>query len=215
MRLRFNIILFFSLLLISSSSKNPKDCQLKIVDQGISVFTCKRNDSDLNSIKATFNSKISPLKYAEIIMDIEHYPEWNQELRGVRVLEKISINKLVYYFEIDAPWPIKDRFGVLSININQNLETGEMTIIQNLEPELMNKKAGLVGIKEYTSILRIVPIEKRINKAELNMIIDPGNNIPAWLINLVTVRIPVNTYTSIFERAEDLNDQATKQHHND
>ncbi len=196
--------LILMLLLLPFVLDAQSNCKFRKTANQISVYTCERNDSNLNSVKATFQLDTTPSQYASIMLDIDKYKEWNLELSNTKIIKLLKNRELIYYFEVDAPWPIKDRFCVLRLKVEQDPTSKVMFITQDIVPEMMSDKNGLVAIKEFHSILTIIPISKNRYEAEFFLKIDPGGVIPDWLTNMVTTRMPIKTYSNIFKRAREL-----------
>lgn len=197
--------LLLGLLLLPIVLVAQSNCKLRKTAKQISVYTCERTDSDLNSVKATFPMETTASLYASIILDIDKYNEWNFEISNTKIIKLVKDRELIYYFEVDAPWPVKDRFGVLHLKVEQDPISKVMFITQDIVPEMMSGKSGFVGLEDFHSIMKIIPISKDRNKAEFFLNIDPGGDIPTWLTNMIITRMPFKTYSNIFNRAKQLN----------
>ncbi|MDH5397358.1 MAG: START domain-containing protein [Cyclobacteriaceae bacterium] len=178
------------------------DCELKKTDQGISVYFCDRDSSDLKALGAVFEVEATLEQYAATVLNVEEYPSWNFEAKNPRILKQISDTELIYYAEADAPWPVTDRYLVLHLKVDQDPVTKMLDITLRNVPEMIEEKENFVKVKEYNSLLRVVPLSEERLKIQYFLNIDPGGAVPAWVINLVSSRIPINTFSNLKKRLE-------------
>ena len=176
-----------------------QDCDLVTVNNGIRVFECDLEDSKLNAVKADFEIDATLCQYASMVLDIDNYPKWNFEARGVYLVKKISPTELIYYTEVDAPWPIQDRDIVLHLKVLQHPETQRLKVLLQALNGVLPEKDGLVRIKDYWSELHVIPIAEKKSKVEYYLELDPGGDIPAWVVNLICAKIPLNTFVNLIE----------------
>ena len=177
-------------------------CILKYADENIKVLSCERSDSDFNAIKAELEVMTTLSQYASLVLDIDSYHEWNYAARNARIISRISDTELIYYAEMDSPWPVTDRYVILRLKVNQNPDSKVLKINLNLVPELMTEKEGFVRVKEYHSQLLVVPVSNEKVSVDFILTVDPGGIIPEWVINLVSTKFPVKTFSNIKTRLE-------------
>lgn len=171
---------------------------------GISIYTAARHDSEFDAVKATFTVEATLEEYAAVVLDVEEYKHWNYATTNPYVIQRISDTELIYYSEVDSPWPVMDRFVILYLTVEIDETRQKLVVTLKNVPELMPEKEGFVRIPELYSVLEVVQVAPGKLKAEYILKTEPGGSIPAWAINFVSTRIPITTFSNIKERLKTL-----------
>ena len=90
------------------------------------------------------------------------------------------------------PWPFSDRDVISHIVVAQD-STGVVTITKMVMPDYIPAKKDVVRITNFKSMYILTPLGGGKVQVELQMMVDPGGNIPAWLINSNIVLAPYQT----------------------
>jgi hypothetical protein len=113
------------------------------------------------------------------------------------VIRRINEAELIYYTEVEAPWPISDRFMVLRLQVKQDPVTKMVTIDLTNIPDMMPEKKGFVRMKDYSSHLTVTPLSSTRAKIECIVHADPGGVIPAWAVNAAIDETPFKAFTNL------------------
>ena len=201
---------FFLFLFLSLSTSAQPDCELQTVKDGIKVYSCKRENSDFNAVRAGFEAETTLAQYASIVLNVAEYQYWNYAASNPYVIRKINQEELIHYTEAKALWTIMDRFVVLHLSVKKDPKTGHLMVKLENVPDILPEKKGFVRIKEYYSVLEVIPIGPEKVKVKYFLEVDPGGAVPAWVTNLVSSNFPINTFSNLRERLKYLNkDQVT------
>lgn len=192
------------LILLMYQANAQQDCEFQMVRDGIKVYTCKRTNSDFKAVRASFEVKASLDLYASIVLNVEDYKYWNFAATNPKIIERINDQELVYYSEVEAPWPVTDRFVVLHLTVREDPETDHLWVILENVPDKLPQKDGLVRVKEYYSALEVIPQGNGLLRINYFLEVDPGGTIPAWAINLVSTKFPINTFSNLKKRIQTL-----------
>ncbi len=195
-------LILLSLLIYQAHAQ--QDCEFQMIRDGIKVYTCKRDDSNFKAVRASFEVKATLDLYASIVLNVEDYKYWNFATTNPSIVERISDQELVYYTEVTAPWPVTDRFVVLHLSVKEDPETNHLWVILENVPDKLPQKDGLVRVKEYYSTLEVIPQDNGNLKIDYFLEVDPGGAIPAWAINLVSTKFPINTFSNLKKRIQKL-----------
>ena len=95
-----------------------------------------------------------------------------------------------------APWPVDNRDIVFNVKVTQDPSTKIVTHNAQSEPNYILDKEGHVRVKIFNSIWTLTPLKDGIVVCENQILVDPGGNIPVWLINMVAVDGPFETTTN-------------------
>lgn len=189
----FTIVLSLSLL-NGISQENWKPTGEK---DGIKTYSQKRSDTKINAVKleAVFPTTLSHL--SAVITDVSAYDTWIFNSRSTRLLKQVSPSELYYYSEVIFPWPAVNRDFVSHVVINQNPVTKEVSIkaknVSGWEP----KKNKLVRIDYSEGSWQLIPLSNKEVQVIYTLQVDPGGDLPAWIINSFSSKGLVQTFKNL------------------
>ena len=162
-------------------------------DEGIQVYLRDTSGSALKSFKGTMTVNRSLSSLLAVLEDISSYPRWLHNCRSAKTLKQVSETELVNYIVTDMPWPVADRDAVVATSRTQNKSNKRVEIKLLAEPKFVSKVAGKVRIEKMNGRWLFTPIEKDKVNVVYEMSIDPGGNIPKWVVNALAVDLPFYT----------------------
>ncbi len=196
------------LALITSVEVSQPNWELKKKGPGIFIYTSNTESSAIKDIKATLDLKGSLSSVVSVVTDLKSYPNWIYNCSEGRVLSMVGDSELYFYQRIEAPWPVSDRDLCSRYKIRQNPETLELTVVSQAVPNLLPEVEGVVRVQKSKTQWRIKPIGNDILKGEYYLSVDPGGDVPAWLINLFITEGP---YESLLKLKTMINDAPYKE----
>lgn len=164
---------------------------------GIRTYSQKSSNTKLNAVKleAVFQTSLSQL--VAVIADVSSYDDWVFNSRSTRLLKQVSPSELYYYSEVVFPWPAINRDFVSHVVISQNPVTREVNIkasnVSGWEP----KKNKLVRIDHSEGSWLLTPVSNKEVRVVYTLQVDPGGDLPAWIINSFSARGPVQTFKNL------------------
>ncbi len=188
------------LLLSPMDSISQPDCVLRKNQDSIKVYTCKADQSKFKAVKARFTVNATYSELASMLLDIENFNHWQYKTIHARVLKNISESELIYYAEVEAPWPVSNRDVVIQMKMAQDTVTKWLTISGKSVPDFIPKKNHLVRVPVSNSKWIVKSINKSRLEAEYIVQIDPGGSVPAWLVNLFAADAPHETFRAFREK---------------
>lgn len=138
------------------------------------------------------------LSVMAVMGDIGRYPEWvfqcsDAEMRadewGLDII-RIKINGI---------WPVSDRDIAARSTIEQDPDTGVITIHSKAAPDVIPEQKGWLRIPALDNRFVLEPLENGGSRITFRTFVDPGGYIPAWLANFVATRAPRDTLTGMAE----------------
>lgn len=192
-------LFFMFLLFLPEFGYGQEDCEMVEDYQGIKIFECEMEGSNINSVKANFEIEATLSQYAYLVLNLDHYPAWNHEARNVKLVRRISKTELIYYTEVDAPWPLQDRDIILHLKVSQDPVTKVLNIHLTSRPAELPEYNKFIRIHDYWSLLQVTPISKTHSRVDYYLELDPGGDVPSWFVNLISSRIPRNTFVNFRE----------------
>lgn len=187
-------ILFFLFFVSGSSQETWK---LTSEKNGIKTYSKKTRDVKINAVKleAVFQTTLSQL--TAVITDVSAYDAWIFNSRSTRLLKQVSPSELYYYSEVVFPWPAVNRDFVSHVIISQNPVTKEVTITANNVSGWEPKKSKLVRIEQSEGVWILTPLSKNEVAVTYTLQVDPGGDLPAWIINSFSHKGLLQTFMNL------------------
>lgn len=164
---------------------------------GIKVYTRHIADSKIKAVKVVSVMQASSSQLIAAILDIQTCTDWVYHSKKNVLLKQISPLELIYYSEVEVPWPVENRDFVVHIKAEQDPQTKITTINSPCIPGHVPVKEDLVRISQSVGKWVITPLAKDQVTAEYTLEVDPGGSIPAWLINLFATKGPMETFKKL------------------
>jgi hypothetical protein len=196
-------ILFLSMSLIDITAQSLQDCILKKDQDGIKVYTCHADDSKFKIIKASFIVQATTSQLITELLNISDYDQWQYNTINPEILKRISDSEMIYYAEVEAPWPVSNRDMIVHFKILKALPDGVITIVADGEPDFITEKEGLIRVPLSKSTWTIKPLDKKNLLVNYMIRIDPGGSVPAWMVNMVCAEAPYVSFKNLRKRIDD------------
>ena len=171
---------------------------------GIKLYTRKEANSALKSFKGVTVLHTQMDKLSTMIGNVQNTSWWDENVRNIQVLAFETEKFIRYYLVYHVPWPLMDRDLCVEAQINTDPVTGTRTVTAHPLLNVIPEKPDLVRIKNYWQRWTLQPIDKNTILVTLEGTVDPGGNIPTWLINMVIVETPLKIIRGIRERVQEI-----------
>lgn len=173
---------------------------LKKDKNGIKVFSRKTTAFKFDEVKVEceFEGRISQL--AAVLLDINRQKEWSYKTSKSELIKAVSPTDLIFYTEIESPWPYDNRYMVVRMIIKQNMQTKEMTVEAKNVDDNMPAKKNLVKIKYSNATWKVTPVAGNKYRIEYRLQVDPGDGVPAWLLNVFAVNGPYESFVNLKQK---------------
>lgn len=191
--------IFLLLVILTSSNVFGENGPWKLEknEEGIKVYTRSVEGEDIREFKALMTVNAPRKTVAEIVVNINDYPNWYPDITKANILKKVSANEFHVYNVIDLPWPATDRDGV-----------SKMTIIKD-EHSTTIKIKSISGVKavddDYIRITNSYGFWKFTTKGhqtevQFQYFASPAGSLPDWMINMFIVDNPFQTFQILKEK---------------
>ena len=193
----FGLMLFSFLLTTTFAVKAQSDWTLKKEKDGIRIYTRKSASSAFDELKVEtlLPGKMSTL--AAVLLDIPDHINWVYNAKSASVIKKINESELIFYTQINAPFPATDRDLVVHLKIKQDPGTRLMTVTAKNVSGYVAPKPKVVRVALSDEVWSVTPIAHEMLKVEYYLRIDPGGSSPAWLLNLFLEKGPMESFTNL------------------
>jgi hypothetical protein len=190
------LILF---IIFNLSYTNQKNWELKKVSNGIFIYTRHLLTSEIKEVKCITNFNATLKSLVAFIKDIEAHPQYIYKCKNSFITKNLNDSELYYYHETSTPWPVENRYGIIYYKITQNKKTKVVTIKSNGVLGMYDKQENKVEVPSLNASWTFTPRADGTIDGEYYIHLNPGGNIPSWMINLFVVDGPYNTILKMKE----------------
>jgi hypothetical protein len=199
--------LFFIIGCIFLSTSLPAQSEWKLYksDSDNKVWLKDIKGSSLKQFKLQTIIKENLSTLYKIMKDVENMNVWYDKVKNVKLLNKISDNEAIYLLEYDLPFPFEDRITTIKGSILYDKINGLIKVSTAYYPyAIPQEKAHLLVINKISSSWEI----RKISESNASIIhsgyMDPGGNIPEWLINEGVTSGPLKTLEKLRKHAKNI-----------
>ena len=197
-------LLLISIVLVSTGfSPSKEKWELIKNSNNIKIFTRKIDNSDIKEVKAIIHVDASLSTIVSVLKDVKGYKDWVYECEDSKILKEINKFEDYYYTKTDAPWPVGDRDAVVHNKISQNKKTKVITSISQSINGIKEKIPGLVRVKEIYTEWKLIPQQDGTVYIIYKMHINPGGDIPSYLMNKTLSIGPYKTLSRFKEKLKE------------
>jgi hypothetical protein len=191
------LVILWLLSLCVTGVAQDKGWKLHSEKDGVQVFTQPVSNSAFKAVKAVGVVETSLSRIAYVLMDVKTTKEWVYGTKVCTLLKQMTPADLIYYSEVDLPWPASNRDFIIRITLTQDPVTKVMTIVAENMPKYITEKNGIIRIQRSSGLWYITPIDADHVRVEYILQVDPGGWIPAWLVNIVASTGPYQSFIGL------------------
>lgn len=164
---------------------------------GIKVFSAEVPGSKVKAIKVECDFDATLAQLVTVLLDVKTCTEWVYSTKSCTLIKQVSPSELYYYSEISIPWPAQNRDFVAHLTVTQNPETKVVYMDGPAVPGFVPVKKGIVRIDHSMGKWIMTPVgEKRVHVV-YTLQVDPGGEIPAWLVNMFAANGPTQSFKNL------------------
>ncbi|WP_300411247.1 START domain-containing protein [uncultured Alcanivorax sp.] len=182
------------LLLLGGSALSVADTAkwVLVTDRdGIQVY---RQDDDSSRLKTFRGVGLVPVAdfnaIGALMDDYEAVASFMHMVSEIRDLHRASPYQRDVYVTTRLPWPVKDRDAPLRVTFYQEPDSYDLVMPFSLNPEVFPEQSDYVRMPQMEGYYRFEPLSPGEVKVTIEVILDPGGAIPAWLANIILRDIP-------------------------
>ena len=194
----FSLLLLFSVFV--TDNLQAQNWVLQKEEDSIRIYTAHTETSKIKSIKAEFTLHSTREALFEQLLRADLYHEWQFNTIESKILETINPQEVVYYCEVEAPWPINNRDLIIHLKVNNIPAANEFTIQTRAESSRVPVKNGVVRVPHSRGDWVVKQVGPKMLKVSFVFQVDPGGYVPAWLVNLTCAQAPFQTFRNLMSR---------------
>ncbi len=170
----------------------------KVKDKrGIKIFLKSMPESKFKAFRGVVIIETSIETIMSVFRDIPEHTKLLYLCSNSSLLNGISKFEYITYNVLDAPWPVKDRDSVNRIRVFEDTMANEITISMEDYQGLFPVQPRRVRVAKFEGFWKLKPAKNGNVEVVLQMHVEPGGNIPAWISNLAVVVFPYNTLSNL------------------
>lgn len=188
-----------------SAVPQETEWELKKESDGISVYTRSIENTNIKEFKASTKLNSSTETIFRIILDVENYPRWIEDIDHAELLY-MRESEIGMYYQLGLPWPIKDR-DVTLVSKYEILPDNSILFQLSNNSDLKEVDTDFIRIKEIIGQWLIKPIDNNNCEVIYHFMADPEGFLPAWVVNIFIVDGPFETLQNLEKYAKIINKQ--------
>lgn len=193
-------VLFVIVIFISFSAIAQEDWKLKSEKDNIKIYSKSLPESKIKSLKVVcpINARLTQL--AAVLLDIKATAEWVYKTKSAIVQKQLSPTEIIYYSEIDMPWPLSNRDFIVRIKVSQDPVSKIITVDTENLPNYLPVKEDIVRVVRSEAKWVFKPMGKNQVLIEYTLVVDPAGSIPTWLVNMFSTKGPLECFQKLKEQ---------------
>jgi len=170
---------------------------LKSDRDGVAIYLRSLPDSKFKAIKVECEVNATLSQLVAVLLDVNTAPEWVYNTKSCVLLKQVSPSELYYYSEVSIPWPASNRDFIAHLITVQDPQTKVVTVYGPTAPDLVPVKKDIVRVRRSEGKWILTPTSHHTVKIVYTLHVDPGGNIPAWLVNMFATKGPNESFKNL------------------
>ncbi len=184
------------------AGRTQDDWKLKSDKDSIAIFTRTFPDSKFKAIRVVVELDATLSQLVAVILDVNTGAEWVYSTKSSILLKQVSPSELYYYSEVSVPWPVANRDFIAQLKAVQDSHSRVVTIYGPTFPDYLPVKKDIVRVRRSEGKWIISPVGDRRIKVEYTLRVDPGGELPAWLVNMFATKGPYESFKKLKEQLQ-------------
>jgi hypothetical protein len=178
------IVILIVIILSSFFALAQEEWKLAKDKNDIKIYTKPTEDSKFKSYKGEAIVKVNIEELYNKLLDVDNASDWIYECTESYQVTRISDSNLIYYAAMKTPWPFSNRDMVTEIQA-YTVQTENKVVIEYFPVEdVVEAKEKIVRIVDHHEKTTLYPLEENVTRITMEGYVDPGGNLPAWLVNM-------------------------------
>ncbi len=197
------IIILFTVF-FSSTLEAEGSWQLNKESEGIQVYVRDNPNSPLKVFRGITTIPTTLSTLVEVLDDVKAMPKLLHDCQSASTISEDGNKSSTLYIVTKMPWPVKNRDSVVYSVMTQDKKTKKVLIKMQAKPKAVPLKRGRVRVQTMSGYWEFMPViiagkDSGKVKVTYELSLDPGGNLPKWLVNTLAVDFPFNTLNNLRE----------------
>jgi hypothetical protein len=179
---------------------------------GIAVYTRPYEGSTYPEVRASGTVCATLPQLVAFVEDVAAFEQWIPDTAEARLVDRPTPRAQIYYIRTSMPWPVRDRDMIFRLSEttvfdqgwpnDSSLTTAISVAIEGL-PDYLPADARATRMKGVSGRWTFNQTGDR-TRIDLDMHIEPGGGVPAWLARQRIVGTPTKMLANLKEHFETL-----------
>jgi hypothetical protein len=196
-------LVFFSIIVSTGFAQNNWTLQKE--KDGIKISSRPAAGSQFKDIRVELDLPGNIDQLAAILLDIPHYTEWAYATKRSVLIKVLGPGKLIYYSEIEVPWPATNRYFYAQFELTKNLVEHSLQLVSVSLSDYGPVPKDLVKVPFSKGSWMVSTLSKNSIHIDYILQLNPGGSLPAWVLNLFSTKGPMGTFENIKHKMKALN----------
>jgi hypothetical protein len=172
-------------LLFFSTTFAQKDWEYVKTKNGVSMYNREFLNHGIKQfkLKTVFKGTTLAAIFATF-RDHESYPEWQKDIKEIKTLKKVTEIENIDYYNIEIPWPFKNRDAIYHQKISYNHTDKSLNLSFTCEPSFIPEVENRVRMKDAAGSWKFLKKPNGDIEVEYQNYSDPVG-IPAEVVNMI------------------------------
>ncbi len=172
---------------------------------GIKISNRPSPTSSFNDVRVELDLPGNIDQLAGILLDVNKYTEWAYATRKSELIRQLGPGKLIYYSEIEVPWPATDRYFYALFELIKDPGGRSMQVVSSSVSYEAPAPKDLVKVPYSKGSWVVTQKSKKSIHVDYILELNPGGSLPAWILNLFSSKGPMETFENIRTKMKLLN----------
>jgi len=179
--------------------------ELKRDDNGIEVYTRKPLSGSLKELRVTCELNATKKQLINTLEDIGEYGKWVYSTKKNDLLKTVNSQQLIYYTACHLPWPLKDRDLIVELSILPGASPDQFKIEAKSLPNYLPGNPDFIRVPYSLAQWNVKVINEHTLQVDYTFSVDPGGNIPVWMVNSTLATGPYNSFVKLKQLLKNMN----------
>lgn len=154
-------------------------------------------------IETISNSSIDAL--LKINTDPDNWASWMPKVLSAEFVEP-GDQRYTVKIAYESPWPVANRESITEGIISKDNSSGMVKLKFHTVDNVIVPAGGLIRIPYIDGFWEFTPLPNKQVGVLYEVMVDPGGDIPKWMVNMESVTIPYETVVEVLENVENYKD---------
>jgi START domain len=195
----------FFVMIFEAPLSGQSNWTLEKEKDGIKISSRHAQASQFNDIRVELDLPGNIEQLAAILLDVNQYKEWSYATKKSVLVRQLAPEKLIYYTEIEVPWPATNRCFYANFELKKDLTGHSIQVVAVNFPGYGPVSKDLLEVPFTKGVWNIKMISPWAIHVDYILELNPGGSLPAWVLNLFSNKGPMETFENLRKKMSALN----------
>ena len=168
--------------------------------ENIKVYTRKSDSVSIKEYKVTMQVGAPIDSVLKKILDTKNLKNWSYKTTQSSLVKKINDSVSIIYMRNHLGFPVKDRDHVSKVQVIKKSD-GYLVLINPFN-NFVKEKEDVIRLKKFHGFWSLKKLTDNQTEVSQQLYGDPESNIPTFLINMMIVKAPFESFKEFRNQLE-------------